>query len=143
VGRRPPSGAAPVTQAPNGTRARTGAAAPVVGSRTSMTGAERAYSAHSPAGSAPPRSGPHRAWSISPHTCWRCDAQPVARPAASGEQAETATSTGPSWWASATRRLHPLRGPASRFTCSDAVPVIIAVPASAQPTAAKCSSIAV
>src|SRR3712207_7814872 len=52
----------------------------------------------------------------------------------------TATRVGPSWWARDTRSLQPAHGPASRLTCSAAVPVIIAVPASAQPTAAKCRS---
>lgn len=56
--------------------------------------------------------------------------------------AEIAIIVGPSAWASRTRSAQPARGPASRLTCTDAVDVIIAAPASTVPLAAKNFSMA-
>jgi len=60
----------------------------------------------------------------------------VSRPCSHGEQAETATITGPSRFALATRSGHWPRGPASTFTWRAAVDAIITAPGPARPVAA-------
>ena len=63
-------------------------------------------------------------------------------PPSSGELAAIAIIVGPSACASRTRAAQPSRGPASRLTCTDAVDVIIAAPASPVWLAVKNCSIA-
>ncbi len=146
VGRRPPSAVRPSAQSANGTQSVTGSAVRSPAPLTSMTGARNAYRAQSSPGvrtpSRPPRIGPHRAESSCPQMRWRLLRQPENRPPSSGELAAIATITGPSACANRIRSAHPVRGPASTFTCIDAVEVIIADPAAAVPLAAKNVSIA-
>ena len=70
------------------------------------------------------------------------DAQPEDRPAKYGDAAEIATNTGTRRFSSRTLSAHCASGPASRFTWSAAVAVIMACPAAAQPRPAKCCSMA-
>ncbi len=66
----------------------------------------------------------------------------MKRPPSSGELAAIAIIVGPNACASRTRSAQPAAGPASRLSCTDAVAVIIAAPASAVPLAAKNRSMA-
>ena len=111
---------------------------------TSITGAFSAYRAQSLAGSSPftPRIGPHRAESSWLHTRCRVDCQPENWPPSNGELAAIAIIVGPRACANRTRAAQPSCGPASRLTCTDAVDVIIAAPASPVWLAVKNCSIA-
>src|SRR6266545_5152802 len=120
------AGSAPAIQSANVVPG--GASQQSPGLRTQSSGVSSTRRAQSPTGSALMTDGMLRGGSTPSTARSREDAQPVGRPASTGELANAATSTGPSALTAANRLGSEDSSPTSTHTCRAAVAHIIVMP---------------